>query len=47
MTRGTPEERAERLVDMFLDGRLQGANEPPGLRKAVIDRIAGRADDIG
>ena len=47
MTRGTPEERAEGLVNMFLDDRLQDANEPPGLRKAVIDRIAGRADDIG
>jgi len=47
MTRGTPEERAEGLVNIFLDGRLHDANEPPGLRKAVIDGIAGRADDIG
>ena len=46
MTWGTPEQRAEGLVDMFLDDRLQDANEPPGLRKAVIDGIAGRVDDI-
>lgn len=42
-----PEERAEKLVNMFLDDRLQDANEPPGLRKAVADRISRRANDIG
>ena len=47
MTGGIPEERAEGLVNMFLDDRLQDANEPPGLRKAVIDRVSRRADDIG
>src|SRR5205823_1892252 len=47
MSGGTSEERAEGLVNMFLDDRLKDANEPPGLRKAVIDRIAGRVDDIG
>ena len=47
MTGGIPEERAEGLVNMFLDDRLQDANEPPGLREAVTDRVSGRADDIG
>jgi hypothetical protein len=47
MTWGTPEERAQGLVNMFLDERFEDANEPPGLREAVIDRVAGRVDDIG
>ena len=47
MTGGIPEERAEGLVNMFLDDRLQDANEPPGLREAVTDRVSRRADDIG
>lgn len=42
MTWGTPEQRAEGLVDMFLDDRIKEANEPPGLRKAVIGGIGGR-----
>ena len=46
MTWGTPEERAEAWVEMFLDDRLKYSNEPPGLRKAVIDGIAGQVDDI-
>ena len=46
MTWGTPEQRAKGLVDMFLDDRIKEANEPPGLRKAVIGGIAGRVDDI-
>lgn len=47
MTGGTPQEQAEGLVNMFLDERLDGANEPPGLREAVIDRVAGRLEDFG
>jgi len=47
MTWGTPEERAQGLVNMFLDERFEDANEPPGLREAVIGRVAGRVDDIG
>ena len=46
MTSGTLGERAEGLVNMFLDDRLKDANEPPGLREAVIDLIAGQVDDI-
>jgi hypothetical protein len=46
MSGGTPGERAEGLVNVFLDDRLKAANEPPGLRKAVIDRIVGQIDDI-
>lgn len=46
MTGGMPEERAKGVVSMFLGDRLQEANEPPGLREAVTDRISRRADDI-
>jgi hypothetical protein len=47
MTSATPEERAGALVTLFLDDRLENANEPPGLREAIIDRLAGQLDDIG
>lgn len=47
MTWGTPEERAEELVNMFLDDRLQASNDPPGLREAIIDRVSRRVDDYG
>ncbi|MDQ3154923.1 MAG: hypothetical protein M3R63_25385 [Actinomycetota bacterium] len=47
MTWGTPQERAEGLVNMFLGERLEGADEPPGLREAIIDGVAGRIDDLG
>lgn len=40
------EGRAERLVSMFLGDRLEDANEPPGLREAIIDRVALAADKI-
>jgi hypothetical protein len=40
------ERRAERLVSMFLGDRLDDANEPPGLREAIIDRVALSADKI-
>lgn len=49
MTPATPPEgegRAERLVDMFLGQRLESADEPPGLREAVIERVASQADTI-
>jgi len=47
MTSATPEEQAKGLVTLFLDDRLENANEPPGLREAIIDRLAGQLDDIG
>lgn len=47
MTSATPEERAEGLVTLFLDDRLEDANEPPGLREAIVDRLVGQVDDIG
>jgi hypothetical protein len=47
MTSATPEERAEGLVALFLDDRLEHANEPRGLREAIIDRLVGQVDDIG
>lgn len=47
MTPATPEERAEGFVTLFLDDRLKGANEPPGLREATVDRLVGQVDDIG
>jgi hypothetical protein len=43
----TPQERAEGLVKLFLDDRLEDANEPPGLREAIVDRMARLTDDIG
>ena len=39
-------DRAEKLVDLFLDERLTDAGEPPGLREAIIDRVAVRIDDL-
>lgn len=42
----TPQERAESLVKLFLDDRLEDANEPPGLREATVDRMARLSDDI-
>jgi hypothetical protein len=47
MTSVTPEEQAKGIVTLFLDDRLENANEPPGLREAIIDRLAGQIDDIG
>lgn len=46
MTPRTPRAKVEGLVNMFLDKRLGHANEPPGLREAVIDRVASRVDHI-
>ena len=42
----TPEEQAEELVTQFLDDRLKGADEPPGLREATISRLVGQVDNI-
>lgn len=47
MTSATSEERAKYLVALFLDDRLKDANEPPGLRAAIADGLAGQLDDIG
>ena len=47
MTPATPEERAKGLVNLLLDDRLKGANQPPGLREAIVDRLVGKVDDIG
>jgi hypothetical protein len=47
MTSATPQERAERLVAHRLDDRLANADEPPGLREAIVDRLAGQLDGIG
>jgi hypothetical protein len=47
MTSATPEEQAKGLVTLFLDDRLKDANEPPGLREAIVDRLVGQVDDIG
>ena len=45
-TNPSGEQRAERLVSMFLGDRIEDANEPPGLREAVIDRVALAAENI-
>ncbi|GGL88616.1 hypothetical protein [Micromonospora yangpuensis] len=47
MTSATPEERADGLMTLFLDDRLKDANEPPGLREAIVERLVGQVDDIG
>ncbi|MFD0690933.1 hypothetical protein [Actinomadura fibrosa] len=47
MTSPTPEERADGLVTLFLDDLIKNANQPPGLREAIVARLAGRVDDIG
>jgi hypothetical protein len=47
MTWATPEKRAEGFVTLFLDDRLKYANEPPGLREAIVDRLVGQVDEIG
>jgi hypothetical protein len=46
MTWETPHQHAAGLVDAFLDKRLKDANEPPGLREAVIDQVQDRVDEI-
>lgn len=40
------EQRTGKLVNMFLGQRLKSADEPPGLREAVIERVASQADKI-
>lgn len=47
MTSATPAERADGIVIHFLDDRLEDANEPPGLREAIADRLVNQVDDIG
>lgn len=46
MTDREPAERAEGLVNLFLDERLDDADEPPGFREAVIDLVADQIDAI-
>jgi hypothetical protein len=46
MNPATPHERADGLVDHFLDDRLANADEPPGLREAIVDKLAGQVEDI-
>ena len=46
MTWETPRRQAAGLVDAFLDKRLKDANEPPGLREAVIDQVQDRVGQI-
>jgi len=40
------EDQAEGLVGLFIDERLADANKPPGLREAIIDRVAAHIDDL-
>lgn len=40
------EERAEGIVRLFFDKRLNEAGEPPGLRRAVVDGLAAHGDDL-
>jgi len=46
MTSTTPENQAEGLVNLFLGDRIEDANEPPGLRQAIVDRIVAQAGQI-
>lgn len=46
MTPYTTHEHAEGLVSSFLDERLEFANEPPGLREAIIQGVQLRAEEI-
>lgn len=38
--------QARGLVELFLDERLRNANEPPGVREAVIDKVADNLETI-
>lgn len=40
------EQRAEGIVRLFLDERLENAGQPPGLRRAVVDALAGKGDEL-
>lgn len=47
MTSATPSEQAKGFVTEYLGDRLEDADEPPGLREAIVDRLVGQLDDIG
>jgi hypothetical protein len=46
MTWNIPRRQVEGLVRLFLDERLADANEPPGVREAVIQSLAGQVETI-
>lgn len=46
MTRNNPLEQAEDLVHLLLNGRLAHANEPPGVRDSVVQKMVGQAETI-
>lgn len=46
MTRNSPREQAEGLVRLFLEERLANANEPPGVREAVVQSLVGYVETI-
>lgn len=46
MTWNSPREQAEGLVHLFLDERLADANEPPGVREAVIQSLVDQVETI-
>lgn len=46
MTWNSPREQAEYLVQLFLEERLADANEPPGVREAVIQNLVGQVETI-
>jgi hypothetical protein len=46
MTRNIPRGQVEGLVRFYLDERLAAANEPPGVREAVIQNLEDRIETI-
>ena len=46
MTWNSPREQAEGLVHLFLEERLADANEPPGVREAVIQSLIDQVETI-
>ncbi|MGL3804612.1 hypothetical protein ACSYDW_00785 [Paeniglutamicibacter sp. R2-26] len=46
MTRNKPRGQVEGLVRLFLNDRLADANEPPGVREAVIQNLVDRVESI-
>lgn len=46
MTWNSPREQAEGLVHLFLDERLADANEPPGVREAVVQSLIDQVETI-
>lgn len=46
MTSSNHIDAAEAIVNEYLDRRLVGANEPPGLREAIVDELDNKFDEI-